>query len=155
MELTKEIIDCLKELQNEKLKRYNNFSSNIEYNLLSMKYFQETNSSKIVFQKKEKYRTIERYVQRNYQRYPVYSDLKTRTFTTTKTFKINNQALEELNTNNDFLIKLFCYEILIRLNEEDFLPSWAKIDIRELLHLILFFLKIIILAKPTGKIYFQ
>ena len=121
MQLTKETREKLIQVQENIIgSLYNE-----DYSILEFKYFETTHSVKITFEKTERYRTIARYIQRDYQRYPVYSDWKYKHSKISKSLKINNVALEELRNNSDYLISHFAFEIIIRLNREDFVPSWA------------------------------
>ena len=80
------------------------FYDDAEYKLLNLNYFEPTHTAKIEFQKLENYRTIVRYVQRDYQRYPVYSNWKVKTSKIKKSLKINSETLENLKNNLDFFL---------------------------------------------------
>lgn len=98
------------------------------YSLLSVHFDEETRSTKIEFKQTTEYRTIERYVQRNYVKYPVYSNWKTKTKIISKSIKLTDEALESLNCNPDFLIREFATGIIDRIDDEDFYPSWYLIN---------------------------
>ncbi len=123
---TKELLRKLQDSANSSL--YND----VKYSLSEATFFSESNTLKLIFLKTEKYRTIERYVQRNYERYPIYSNWKYKTSKIPKSIKINNQTLEELKTNSDYLISKFCYSIIEYLNKEEFVPYWAWNDLYDL-----------------------
>ena len=70
------------------------------------------------------YRTIQRYITKNYEKYPIYSEWKIKKKILKKTLKLTNSELELLNVNQDDLIKMFAEEIIIALNNEELFPSW-------------------------------
>ena len=80
--------------------------------------------TKIEFTQTQYYRTIEKYITQNYVKYPIYSDWKIKTKKISKSLKLTNSALEELNCHSDPLIKEFAFDIVISLNTDDLLPSW-------------------------------
>ena len=45
-----------------------------------------------------------------------------------KSIKLTNQTLEQLNFNEDSLIRRFCKEIVGELDSEEFVPSWFVKD---------------------------
>lgn len=94
------------------------------FSLVHMDFNPETRNTKLEFTQTQQYRTIERYVTQNYVRYPVYSDWKVKSKTIKKSIKLTNQALEQLNLNDDSLIRKFCKEIVYALNSDDLIPSW-------------------------------
>ena len=81
----------------------------VNYSVCDLIFSSESNTLKITFLKSEKYRTIERYVQRDYVRHPVYSEWKFKNTKVLKTIKITHQTLETLNNSDDFLIYNFRY----------------------------------------------
>ena len=101
----------------------------VNYSVCDLIFSSESNTLKITFLKSEKYRTIERYVQRDYVRHPVYSEWKFKNTKVLKTIKITHQTLETLNNSDDFLIYNFRYRILIFFDKESWIPSWAWKDI--------------------------
>lgn len=123
MELTRETKERLSLLQESTLERFD--YSDVKYSIIETKFSQQTNNLKITFKKTERYQTIVRYVQKDYQRYPVYSDWKYKSTKIQKTLKIDNQALEMIETYFEYLIRDFRFQILIELNREDWVPSWA------------------------------
>lgn len=72
----------------------------------------------------QQYRTIQKYITRNYEKYPIFSDWKTKEKIIKKTIKLTNAELESLNNNEDDLIKQFAEDIIISLDNEDLFPSW-------------------------------
>lgn len=129
MRLSSKVQELLRELQHSISDSLHN---DIKYSVSETFFLKESNTLKIVFQKSEKYRTIDRYVQRNYERYPIYSDWKYKTSKIKKSIKINNQTLEDLRGNGEFLINYFRYSIILSLNREELIPSWAWKDIYNL-----------------------
>lgn len=105
-----------------------------QYNLVSVDFNKETRACKIVFHQYQKYRTVERYVTRNYVRYPIYSDWKSKSKTIVKSIKLTNQELERLNYHKDFLISSFSSEIVEEIGMEELLPSWFIRDVIHRLH---------------------
>ena len=95
-----------------------------QYEIKQINFDIETRIAKIEFIETKKYRTIERYVTQNYNKYPVYSDWKEKSKSINKTIKLTNEALESLNSNEDFLIKKFSKEIILQINNENLFPSW-------------------------------
>ena len=71
----------------------------------------------------KQYRTIERYVTRDYVKYPVYSGWKTKTRVIKKTIKLTNAQLENLAYNEDELIVMLAKDIISQL-PADLHPSW-------------------------------
>lgn len=102
---------------NEKEQRAIYSLDNVDFNLT-------TRITRLEFTRKQKYRTIVKYVTRNYVKYPVYSEWKTRTKKIKKTIKLSNLELENLEHNDDSLIAWFAYEIVSKLPGEELLPSW-------------------------------
>lgn len=98
------------------------------FEIEDMKFDFETRVAKITFQETIEYRTVERYVTRNYVKYPIYSHWKMRHREINKSIKLTNSALETLNTNADNLIQMFSSEIVARLECPDLYPSWFIID---------------------------
>lgn len=98
------------------------------YTLQAVRFDDVTRMAQIDFLQKQAYRTIDRYITRNYEKYPIYSYWKTKTKIITKNIKLTNGELECLNHNPDFLIKTFAGEIVIALNNKSLLPSWFLAD---------------------------
>ncbi len=92
--------------------------------LQSCNFSNDTRIAKLEFLQTQKYRTIDKYITRDYVKYPVYSYWKTRTKTIKKTIKLTNQALENLENNGDSLIAIFAPTIINALNNDDLRPSW-------------------------------
>lgn len=72
----------------------------------------------------QEYRTIQKYITQNYEKYPIYSEWKIKKKILKKTLKLTNSELELLNVNEDDLIRMFAEEIIIELNNEELFPSW-------------------------------
>ncbi len=94
------------------------------YDLIKVDFDDSSRNTKIEIQQTQQYRTIERYVTKNYVRYPVYSNWKTRSRVIKKSIKLTNASLEALNKNDDYIIRQLSDEIIIALNNEDLHPSW-------------------------------
>ena len=99
-----------------------------EESINSFDFNKETRVLKISFKITTHYRTIERYVQRDYQRYPIYSALKTKSKINNKTYKLTNENLESLH--NDFAYswetgdrKPLYLQIICMLNCPELTPS--------------------------------
>lgn len=75
---------------------------------------------------KQSYRTIDRYITRNYVKYPVYSEWKNKVKYVNKTIKLNNEVLESLDKHTDDLICYFADDIIIRLNDKSLFPTWFQ-----------------------------
>lgn len=94
-----------------------------EYSIDYIDFNEQSRSTKIHFRKTVHYRTIDRYVQQNYERYPIYSGWKTKTSSFTKSIKLTNEELENLYQNTDEFLRDFAVEIITKLPEE-LTPSW-------------------------------
>lgn len=99
-----------------------------EYDLSSVEYNASIRMAKISFRETKKYRTVERYVTKNYQKYAILSEWKRKTKTIDKSVKLTNEVLESLNRHSDYLIADFAFEIIARLNDIDLTPSWYLIE---------------------------
>lgn len=109
----------------ENKKRYNKVNYDIpQYSITDFDFNSETRTTKIVFLRKEFYRTIEKYITRNYVKYPIYSDWKIKTKNIKKSIKLTNEVLEHLNWNEDSLISTFSREIIYKTKLESLVPSW-------------------------------
>ncbi len=98
------------------------------YKLIEFDFNQMSLGAKLTFQKRQEYQTIVSYKQCNYERYPIYSSVKIKSTIVNKSIKLTNLELENLKNNSDFLIRAFCYEIISRMPDESFFPSWAIKD---------------------------
>lgn len=94
------------------------------YSLLKVDFNQETRNTKIEFCEQKKYRTIERYITKNYVRYPIFSEWKIKTKIIKKSVKLTNKELEILNNHPDNLIRKFSIDIIISLKNNALFPSW-------------------------------
>lgn len=99
------------------------------YELKAVEYNENNLSAKIVFQENQDFRTIERYVTQNYQKYPIYSSWKTKSRSISKTVFLRNRDLENLNNHTDELIKMFSSEIILEIGNEDLYPSWLLFEL--------------------------
>ena len=95
-----------------------------EYSLSNVDFNITSRIARIEILQSQEYRTIQRYITQNYERYPIYSEWKTREKTIKKTLKLTNSELELLNVSSDDLVKMFAEEIIIQLNNEELFPSW-------------------------------
>ena len=95
-----------------------------EFSMSSFKFDKQTRIANIEFLKKVPYRTIERYVQQDRQRYPIYSPWKERRSYTTKSIKLTNKELENLRKNPNELIRKFSFDIVTLLRDRTLQPSW-------------------------------
>lgn len=95
-----------------------------EYTLQSMEFDQATRMARIVVCQSTRYRTIDRYVTRNYTRYPIYSQWKTKTKLIKKSIKLDNVALEELKYSDDELVSLLADRIVGKIGDASLYPSW-------------------------------
>ena len=94
------------------------------YELISVDFNNVSRVTRIEILQSQEYRTIQKYVTQNYEKYPIYSQWKIKEKILKKTLKLTNAELELLNVNDDDLIKMFAEEIIIGLNDEELLPSW-------------------------------
>ena len=94
------------------------------YELSDVNFNYISRIAKISFCKTVKYRTIEKYITRNYVKYPVYSEWKSRLSEIKKNVRLNNNDLESLIYDNDDLIKKFALEIIYKLDDPELFPSW-------------------------------
>ena len=109
------IDELKKEEENEKAPTYK--IVNFEFNEISR-------AARITFSETKKYKTIDRYVTRNYVKYPLYSDWKIKEKLLKKTIKLNNEGIEGLLFHDDSLLKSFAFEIVDLLDNKDLIPSW-------------------------------
>ena len=103
----------------------------VEYYLEWVDFNIETRVAKVYFNAIKYYRTIERYVTQDYQRYPVYSNWKRKCSRIDKRLKLTNVALETLNQHDDDLIRRFSADIILQLHRPKLIPSWLAIKIIE------------------------
>ncbi len=94
------------------------------YSITNIDFNTETRITKIEFLQTQQYRTIDKYVTQNYVKYPIYSNWKTRTKIIKKSIKLTNREIEDLEHNDDELIRQFAKEIVLGLNDEELYPSW-------------------------------
>ena len=94
------------------------------YSLRNVDFNIETRIAKIEILETQKYRTIERYITRDYVRHPVYSAEKVKSKVIKKTVKLTNAVLEKLENHEDIYISRFARGIIFRLDDEELYPSW-------------------------------
>lgn len=102
------------------------YSMRPTYRLVNVDFNANTLSAKLLFEKSQQYRTVVKYVQRNYEKTPIYSDWKVKTSTISKSIKLTNAVLEDLNCVSDFLISAFSMHIILALDNSDLMPSWFE-----------------------------
>lgn len=102
------------------------YSMNPTYRLVNVDFNANTLYAKLLFEKSQQYKTVVKYVQRNYERTPIYSDWKVKTSTISKSIKLTNAVLEDLNYVSDFLISAFSMHIILALDNSDMMPSWFE-----------------------------
>ena len=95
-----------------------------KYTLKDVSFNNETRVAKVTIDITKKYRTIEKYITRNYTRYPIYSEWKTRNKRIFKIIKLTNKDLEELNNSKDELISLLSEDIILSIGYNSLIPSW-------------------------------
>lgn len=98
-----------------------------QYSLIGVDFDSNTRNARILIVQRREYRTIERYVTRNYSRIPIYSSWKVKEKTIKKSLKLTNKVLENLENNEDELIRLLANDIVLSLNNKDLYPSWFVI----------------------------
>ncbi len=101
----------------EKIKKPQYALDNVDFDL-------ESRVTRINFIQKQEYRTIERYITKNYVKYPIYSNWKIHEKKIKKVIKLTNSTLESLNKNEDYLIRTFANEILETIGNPEIFPSW-------------------------------
>ncbi len=99
------------------------------YRITSFEFNEDTRACKIVFLETTQYRTIEKYVTQNYVKHPIYSGWKTKTKNIKKSVKLTDENLEALQENDDFLIASHASQIIDRIDNEDYYPSWYWNDL--------------------------
>lgn len=95
-----------------------------KYSLTKVDFNITSRIARIEILQSQEYRTIQKYITQNYERYPIYSEWKIKEKTIKKTLKLTNSELEVLNSYDDDLIKMFAEEIIISLDNEELFPSW-------------------------------
>ena len=96
------------------------------YSLIGFDFNINTRVARLEIEQMQKYRTIERYVTRDYVKYPVYSDWKTRVKIIKKNLKLTNAELESLESHDDMIIRKFSKEIIDKIGRDDLIPFWYK-----------------------------
>lgn len=121
------ILEILKIARNEShcsLVETGNNGHKYSYKLDSAYTNEDRRIVKVFFERQEEYRTILRYEQRNYVKYPVYSDEKYKYITIEETFKYTDVAFETLPENDSKLLSRFASDIILMLNSPKLVPSW-------------------------------
>lgn len=101
------------------------------YSICAFDFNQDSRVSHVSFLETTKYRKIERYVTQNGVRHPIYGDWCSKTKTIKKTLKLTNEALENLNKDPDGLVRGFSYQIVSKIDNQDFYPSWFIVETLE------------------------
>lgn len=96
----------------------------LKHVLVRVDFNENTRVAKVEFKQIKTYRTIERYVTRDYVRYPIYSDWKQKSKSITRSLKLTNENLECLPDHEDELVSEFSFQIVLKINREDMYPSW-------------------------------
>ncbi len=99
------------------------------YRVSIVDFNEETRNCKINFIEVTKYRTIERYVTQNYVKHPIYSNWKTKTKIVKKSIILDDETLESLQKNADALIAHNAFQIIDRISNEEYYPSWYWKDL--------------------------
>lgn len=81
--------------------------------------------AKIQFVERKYYRTIERYVQRNYVKTPVYSNWKVKEKFFDEKITLKNEVLERLQSCGNANIVPFALDIVAMIPNSELYPSWA------------------------------
>lgn len=121
------IIEILKLAKNDtytSLVENGNNGHTYSYKLDSAYTNEDRRIVKVSFEREEEYRTIIRYEQRNYVKYPVYSEEKYKYTDIGESFKYTDEAFETLHENNSNLISRFASDIIIMLDSPKLVPSW-------------------------------
>ena len=95
-----------------------------ETSLIHVDFDRNSRIARILFEETQTFRTIQRYVTKDYVRYPIFSDWKTKSKSIPKTIKLTNEKLENLLYDGDPLIRKFSKQIVAALNDETLYPSW-------------------------------
>jgi hypothetical protein len=94
------------------------------YELDSLTWNEDSRIAQIKIIETKHYRTVERYVTSDYKKHPILSDWKSKRKTITKTLKLSNFELENLQYNDDNLIRTFATEIVAKVGNPELYPSW-------------------------------
>lgn len=94
------------------------------YELFKMDFNNASRFTKLYFEETFYTRKIERYVTRNYRKYPIYSEWKRKTKIIEKSIKLTNDTLEDLLNNSDKLIRDHAYIIVEKIDDKTLYPSW-------------------------------
>ena len=76
-----------------------------QYTLSKVEFNITSRIARIEILQSQEYRTIQKYITQNYEKYPIFSEWKTKEKTIKKTLKLSNSELELLNVHNDDLIR--------------------------------------------------
>lgn len=95
--------------------------------LIDVEFDSISRRANIKFRQEQDYRTVERYTTMNYQKYPVYSEWKTKSKTFNVSIKLDNQTLETLLENSNNFVRQHAFSIVSRLKDID-KPSWFLIE---------------------------
>lgn len=103
-----------------------------KYRLYSVSFSKTDCVTKISFEKTFAYRTVERYIQRNYIKSPVLSDWKVKSTLITRQICIFPEDLPLLRNNSDDLIRRFADEISNVLKQNQNFMSSSRSDLQNL-----------------------
>ena len=97
-----------------------------QYSILRVEFNEFTRIAKVTFTGTKSYKTIDRYVQRNHVRYPVYSATKYAHKDISKSIKLTNATLENKSAFGDsgYLMGRFASQIILKLDKPELCPSW-------------------------------
>ena len=86
-----------------------------QFNLDNLDFNLTTRITRVEILQTQFYRTIQKYITKNYVKYPIFSEWKIKKKILRKTLKLTNSELENLNINDDELIKKFAEDIIIAI----------------------------------------
>lgn len=118
-EYIQRLIDANRNLPTPTTKAYEGLE---EEQIINVEFNEITRMAKVTYQCTKYYKTIERYVQENYQRYPVYSELKSKSRKYTKSYKLTNSNLENLHDEFDINNEHLYMDLITRLNNPQLVP---------------------------------
>lgn len=119
----------IEELYEYKTNIYFLNDENINFKITDIEFDLKTRKLKINIIQTTIYKTIERYVQRNYVKKPIYSKSKEKTKKIIKILILKNNDIDELINNSDQLILKMSFEIISYLIinfESIYIPYWYK-----------------------------
>lgn len=105
---------------------YENERKQPGHKLISVKFQDSTRVALVEVEEVKDYRTIEKYVTRDYVKYPIYSPWKQKTKRINRSVRLTSDVLESLNHHSDCYIRMFAYDIILHINKQELFPSWFK-----------------------------